>query len=134
MCPAVRLSDNFSKAHPIVMKFSTQHYLINISVEFEDESNLTRIYRVSASNILIFYRILCKYWSMTIFVDQSFYHSLDEISTIIYHSIENLESYKTMLNSMGKYGAFKIFSVWYFWGSMKNPFNLTLYLSDIHHS
>ena len=35
--PAGRLSDNFRKESQIVMKFSTQFSLINVSVEFEDE-------------------------------------------------------------------------------------------------
>ena len=113
------------------MKFSTQHYLINISVQFEDEPNSRRICWVSASSILNFYRILCKYWSMTIFVNQSFCHSKNETSTIIYHSIENFMGYKIMLNCRGKYAAFKNSSVSHFWGTMKNPFNLTLCLSDM---
>ena len=55
--PAVRLHDNSRKTHPIVMKILPQLYLINISVEFEDEPNLPRIYWVSARSILIFYII-----------------------------------------------------------------------------
>ncbi len=39
MRAAVRLQDNTSKAHRIVMKFRTQNCLINISVEFEDEKD-----------------------------------------------------------------------------------------------
>ena len=39
---------------------------------------------------------------MTIFVDQIFYHSLNVISTIMYHSIENFDGYKTMLHSLKK--------------------------------
>ena len=45
------------KTHPIVMKFLPQLYLINISVEFEDELNLPRISWISATSILIFYTI-----------------------------------------------------------------------------
>ncbi len=56
--PSGRIHDNFWKDSPIVMKFSTQHYLINISVEFEDEPNSPKIYWVSASSILIFMKIL----------------------------------------------------------------------------
>ena len=40
--PAVRLHDNFWKAHPIGLKFCTQNCLINISVEFEDENDPSR--------------------------------------------------------------------------------------------
>ncbi len=42
--PAVRLHDNFWRNKPIVMKFSTQYYPMNISVEFEDEHDSSRIY------------------------------------------------------------------------------------------
>jgi hypothetical protein len=52
---AGRLHDYSWKAHSIVMKFSTQLYLINISLEFEDENNLSRIYWVTPRNIIIFY-------------------------------------------------------------------------------
>jgi hypothetical protein len=75
VCPSGRLHDNFLKVQSIVMKFSTHHYLINISAEFEDEPNSPRIYWVSASSILIFCRILCKYLSIKIYVNQSFCHS-----------------------------------------------------------
>jgi len=37
-----RLHDNVWKAHPIVMEFSTELYLINISAEFEDENDSSR--------------------------------------------------------------------------------------------
>jgi hypothetical protein len=59
--PSGRLNDNFWKANPIVMKFCTQHYLNNISLEFEDENNSSRIYWVTARNIIIFYMysLLC---------------------------------------------------------------------------
>ena len=40
--PAGRLHDNFWKENPIVMKFSTQFSLINVSVEFEDGKNPSR--------------------------------------------------------------------------------------------
>jgi hypothetical protein len=39
--PAVRMHDNFRKECQIVVKFSTQFSLINISVEFEDEPDWT---------------------------------------------------------------------------------------------
>ena len=55
--PSVRLHDNSRKTHPIVVKFLPQLYLINISVEFEDEPNWPRIYWVFARSILIFYSI-----------------------------------------------------------------------------
>ena len=126
-----RLHDNFWKNSPIVMKFSTQHYLINISLEFEDEPNSPRIYWVSASSILIFYRTLCKYWSMRIFVNQSFCYSQTETSIIIYHSIENFKGYKMMLNYRGKYGALKIFSIPQYPKTMKNSRILTLCLYDM---
>ena len=78
----------------------------------------------------IFYSLLCKYWPLPILANQNFCHSQNETSTIIYHSIENFMGYKMMLNSRGKYAAFKNSSVSHFWGNMKNPFNLTLCLSD----
>src|ERR1700722_9902710 len=53
--PSVRIHDNSSKAHPIVMKFCTQNCLINISVEFEDENDWSRPSRVIAKNVIIFY-------------------------------------------------------------------------------
>ena len=40
--PSVRLHDNFRKESPIVMKFSTQFNLMNISVKFEDEKDPSR--------------------------------------------------------------------------------------------
>jgi hypothetical protein len=40
--PSVRLSDNSSQLHPIELKFCVQNYLINISVEFEDENDPSR--------------------------------------------------------------------------------------------
>ena len=40
--PSVRLFDNFRKESQIVMKFSTQFSLINVSVEFEDEKDPSR--------------------------------------------------------------------------------------------
>ena len=40
--PAIRLFDNFRKESQIVMKFSTQFNLINVSVEFEDEKDASR--------------------------------------------------------------------------------------------
>ena len=36
MCPSVRLHDNFWQNSPILKKFSTEHYPMNISIEFED--------------------------------------------------------------------------------------------------
>ena len=39
-----RLHDNSREPHPIVMEFLSQLHLIDISVEFEDEPNLPRIY------------------------------------------------------------------------------------------
>jgi hypothetical protein len=39
--PAIHLHDNFRKKSQIVVKFSTQFSLINISVEFEDEPDWT---------------------------------------------------------------------------------------------
>ena len=56
--PAGRLHDNFWKNSPIVMKFSTQHYLINISLEFEDGHDSSRIYWFSAGTTVIFPIIL----------------------------------------------------------------------------
>jgi len=49
------------------MKFSTQHYPMNISVEFEDGHDSSRIYWFSAGTTVIFYSFLCKYWPMPIF-------------------------------------------------------------------
>ena len=72
MCPSGRLHDSFWKAYPVAMKFSTQRYLINISVEFEYESNSSRIHWISGSSILIFYRIVCKYSFVRIFANQIF--------------------------------------------------------------
>ena len=40
--PSVRLHDNFRKKSQIVVKFSAQFSLINISVEFEDENDPSR--------------------------------------------------------------------------------------------
>jgi hypothetical protein len=37
-----RLHDNFSQLHPIELKFCIQNCLINISVEFKDENDLSR--------------------------------------------------------------------------------------------
>ncbi len=48
---SVRLHDNSSKAHLIVMKFCTQNCLINISVEFEDENDSSRNGLVIAKNV-----------------------------------------------------------------------------------
>ena len=50
---SVRLHDNSSKAHPIVMKFCTQNCLINISVEFEDENDSSKNGLVIAKNVII---------------------------------------------------------------------------------
>ena len=121
---SVRLHDNFWKDSPVVMKFSTQHYLINISVKFEDENNSSRIYWVTARNIIIFYSLLCKYWPIPIFANQNFCHSQNEISTIIYHSIENFMDYKIMLNCRGKYAALKIPSIPQYPKTMKYDFTV----------
>ncbi len=129
--PPVRLHDNSWKANPIVMKFGTQHYLINISVEFEDENNSSRIYWVTARNIIIFYSLLCKYWPIPIFANQNFCHSQNETSTIIYHSIENFMGYKMMLNCRGEYAAVKISSIPQYPKTMKNSRILTLCLYDM---
>jgi hypothetical protein len=51
--PSGRLHDNSWKTNPIDVKFCTQYYLIKISVEFEDEQNLLRIYWVIAKNFII---------------------------------------------------------------------------------
>ena len=40
--PSSRLHDNFRKESQIVMKFSTQFSLINVSVEFEDDKDPSR--------------------------------------------------------------------------------------------
>jgi len=53
--PSVRLHDNFWKNSPIVMKFSTQHYPMNISVEFEDGHDSSRIYWFLAGTTVISY-------------------------------------------------------------------------------
>ncbi len=66
--PSSRLHDNSWKPNPIVMKFCTQNYLINISVEFEDENNSSRICWVTVENVIIFYSFLWKYWPIPIFV------------------------------------------------------------------
>ncbi len=126
--PAGRLHDNFWKAHPIAMKFSTQHYLIKISVEFEDQNNSSRIYWVTARNIIIFCSLLCKYWHIA---NQNFCHSQNETSTILYHSIENFMGYKMMLNCRDEYAAFKISSIPQYPKTMKNSRILTLCLYDM---
>jgi hypothetical protein len=51
--PSGRLHDNFRTDDPIVTKFSTQMYLIKVSVEFEDEQNSSRIYWVITKNVII---------------------------------------------------------------------------------
>jgi hypothetical protein len=94
-----------------LMKFCTQIYLINISLEFEDENNSSRIYWVTARNIIIFYSLLCNYWPIPIFANQNFCHSQNEISTIIYHSIENFMGYTMMLNCRDHCAALKISSI-----------------------
>ena len=38
------LLDNSSQLHSVVVKFCTQNYLINISIEFENEHNSSGIY------------------------------------------------------------------------------------------
>ena len=48
-----RLHDNLWKSHPIVMKFSIELYLINISPEFEDENDSSRNDWVIAKNVII---------------------------------------------------------------------------------
>ncbi len=113
------------------MKFCTQHYLNNISLEFEDENNSSRIYWVIARNIIIFYSLLYKYWPIPIFANQSFCHSRNETPTIIYHSIENFMSYKMMLNGRGKYAVLKISSIPQYPKTMKNSYILTLCLCDM---
>ncbi len=129
--PAGRLHDNFWKANPIVVKFFTQHYLKNISLEFEDENNSSRIYWVTGRNIIIFYSLLCKYWPIPICANQNFCHSQNETSTIIYHSIENFMGYKMMLNCMGKYATLKISSIPQYPKIMKNSRILILCLYDM---
>ncbi len=130
--PSGRLHDNYWKANPIVVKFCTQHYLINISLEFEDENNSSRIYLFTARNIIIFYSLLCKYWPIPIFANQNFCHSQNETSTIIYHSIENFMGYKMMLNYRGKYVALKISSMPQYPKTMKNSYILTVCLCDMY--
>jgi hypothetical protein len=71
------------------------------------------------------------FYHIPIFANQNFCHSQNEISTIIYHSIENFMGYKMMLNYRGKYTALKIFSLPHFSKTMKNPYILTLCLSDM---
>ena len=61
VCPAGRLHDNSSQVHPIELKFCIQNCLINISVEFEDENDLSRIYRVIAKNVIISRAFLCEH-------------------------------------------------------------------------
>ncbi len=96
--PSVRLHDYSWKAHSIVMKFSTQLYLINISLEFEDENNSSRICWVTPRNIIIFYTNIDLFQFLQIKI---FCHSQNKTSTIIYRSIENFTGYKMMLNYRG---------------------------------
>ena len=100
--PAVRLHDNSSKAHPIVMKFCTQNCLINISVEFEDEKDWSRPSRVIAKNVIISYGFLCKNWPHLVFGETFSSHNQNKTSTIIYHSIENFTGYKMVYKTLRK--------------------------------
>lgn len=65
-----------------------------------------------------------------IFVNQSFCHCINETLTIIYQSIDNFMTYKTMLNYMGKYTLLKSFPLKHCM-SRENPHILTLCLSHI---
>ena len=115
----------------LFLKFCTQHYLIHTSVEFEDENNSSRIYWVTARNIIIFYSFLCKYWPIPIFANQNFCQSQNETSTIKYHSIENFMGYKMMLTCMGKYAVLKISSILQYPKTMKNSRILALCLYEM---
>jgi len=56
--PSGRLHDNFRKESRIVMKFSTQFSLINISVKFEDEPDWTSPSWIIAKILIFSYAFL----------------------------------------------------------------------------
>jgi hypothetical protein len=64
---SVRLHDNSSKAHPILMKFCTQNCLINISIWFEDENDWSRSSWVIAKHVILSCAFLCEQYSIPVF-------------------------------------------------------------------
>ena len=92
--PSVRLSDNFRKESQIMVKFSTQFSLINVSVEFEDEPDWMSGSWVIAKTLIFPYGLLCENGPTLAFIKDFSYHSGNKISTIIHHSIENFMIYK----------------------------------------
>ena len=67
--PAGCLHGNSRKSHPILKIFSPQPYLIEISVEFEDEPFPIEFSWVFVWNIIIFYGNPCKHGSTRILVN-----------------------------------------------------------------
>ena len=49
----IRLYDNFWRNNPILMKFPTQHYPMNILIDFEDGFYWSKIYWFSAGTTVI---------------------------------------------------------------------------------
>jgi hypothetical protein len=100
--PAGRIHDNSWNVSPIVVKFSTQNFLINISVEFEDENDWSRNGLVIAQKCHYF---LC--FSIQTLTYPDFHKHFSVIikittTTIIYRAIENFMGYKMVYKTLRK--------------------------------
>ena len=115
---SIYLHDNFWRNSPTVMKFSTPHYPMNISVEFENGYDSSRIYWFSARTTVI---------------SSSFDGNIDPFQfskTIISHIVkmnlrllyvirERILSYKVILSYWDKYVTLKDSSLSHFSNAMK---------------
>ena len=132
MCPSVRLHDNFRKNNPIVMKFSTLHYPMNISVEFEDEFDSSTIYWFSLGTFLLSPLVLMEMLTSFQFSKTKISHIVKTNRRLFYVVRERISlAYKMIRNYRDKSTALKDFSLSHLSNTMKNSSFLTQCLNDM---